>query len=42
VEQVFLDHAEDFIADAGGPIELTAAGPQAGSCRSCRRARRHN
>ena len=26
VERVFLDHAEDFIADAGGPIELTAAG----------------
>ena len=26
VERVFLDHGEDFIAHAGGPIELTAAG----------------
>src|SRR4029450_11515225 len=25
-ERVFLDHGEDFITHAGGPIELTAAG----------------
>ena len=25
-EQVVLDHGEDFITHAGGPIELTAAG----------------
>jgi hypothetical protein len=36
-ERVVLDHGEDFIVHAGGPIELTAA---EGSCRSCCRTRR--